>query len=77
MALLCCCYLASWSILEERESDSFRDVLKSGYFGFLDYTSAHYFSHVQESKPLFESKVLLNLLHFHRLELPDQPSYSA
>ncbi|KAJ4267105.1 hypothetical protein NW762_003203 [Fusarium torreyae] len=82
MALFCCRYLSSSPLFEEQESDSFRDVVQSGYFGFLDYASTHYLFHVQDSKPVFGFKVavetaLVGLLNSHGIMISNRLCSSA
>ncbi|KAH7259465.1 uncharacterized protein BKA55DRAFT_299463 [Fusarium redolens] len=46
MALFCCRYLSSKPFTESK-SQNISDDIHSGYFGFLDYSAAHYALHIE------------------------------
>ncbi|RSL59060.1 hypothetical protein CEP53_005924 [Fusarium sp. AF-6] len=48
MALFCCRYLSSPPFLQDLETTDVQNALRSGYFGLLDYATAHYSDHIQE-----------------------------
>ncbi|RMJ07063.1 hypothetical protein CDV36_013332 [Fusarium kuroshium] len=50
MALFCCRYLSSQPFLQDLETTDVQNALRSGYFGLLDYATAHCSDHIQEAQ---------------------------
>ncbi|KAF4340767.1 heterokaryon incompatibility protein het-E-1 [Fusarium beomiforme] len=55
MSLFCCRYLSSRPISKSK-SQSMHNDIPLGYFGFLDYASAHYAFHIEKSSSLKASR---------------------